>query len=454
MKQAIELFNSKSYVKAEKLFLNSGAPDRAEAMKYLFFISKALNRPDQKERYNSYLQILGEQASYEKIYDFHAKYGLELQAKNFTYILEALWALGQVEEFSKRAKLVWLEIIERKLYAFARIVFKTVQAKNPLLLNNYFSYLLYLIEIEDTDEIKTLVPEISSLICDKWERVKLEGLSQASCLAKLIALLETYKDRDAQVEEHVLELRLLLSLKTGKPLGKRTLIEHLIIFKNRPGSLVALLEGNLLKNPDKLREVLAGADYHESMKAIAPKLKKLLRPAKKYVINSDPEPVREEGDFLETLSPIEVLRETESVRSKPLPMCESEKAALARIKAQDPELCDTENAQGIIHSLMGVGFYEAALEVMETTGPDPRNYYVKCHALYELGRYHLLSDFAQELLCAEVLSSEERVPFLHMLASAQYKMGQRARCLKTLAELVKIDPNFRNTQELLNFAKA
>lgn len=468
MKEALELYRDKSYLKAEKALLESGQANSLEGQKYLYLISKALRKNDLEDRFNDYFFALGEANSFEALLLLYRerqreKADPDLQARNWRPLLESLWAAGLIEEFKQTAKSFWRRIIEKKLYSRAPEIWEFVRAKLPSLPANNLSYLVYLMETGNNGEAVKIADEIISLLESKRDRGRIGGSKLELC-SKTLALLES-TESSAELARRALTLSRLRSRLAGKPMETGKLIEYCVLFKDDMAALVLLLEGSVLRNglKGRLREVLLSEANSGESKTLPWKLKTLLEGniASKPRVAKAFESEGEDGDNFGPWEP-ETAGEDIHDRSSRLDMggqklnrlSVAEKEILARIKAGDKELLDSDKSSNIARSFVGAGFYEAALALLEATGAGPQDYYLKCHALNEAGRARELADYAQELLSGELREGEDRTPFLYMLAKANLDMGMKERAIGPLTIIMGRDPNFRDAKELLKIAKA
>ncbi|MEX0798203.1 MAG: tetratricopeptide repeat protein, partial [Bacteriovoracaceae bacterium] len=238
----------------------------------------------------------------------------------------------------------------------------------------------------------------------------------------------------------------------------RPLMEYIIFFKNNLEELVLLARAGVIQNPEAfIRTLVQDPKLMQEKPNLPANLQKTLRPLVKYSIkkeipskkidNAVPEPVQD----WQTLT----TQIVSTGGSQPAPSdyvaSLSEKEILAGIKAEDPQFL--EDNGGLVHSLIGVGFFKAALELLRIKKNDPRFFYLKCHTLLELGKYHELIDYI-EFIFSFKLGEEEEVPFYYIMALAYLALKRKESARACFKRVVKIDPNFRNAKELLLSAKA
>lgn len=460
MKQALELFNEKSYLKAEKIFLGLEQEAPLESLKYLFLISKSLGRSDTTKRFNAYFAALASSENHDdenqgdSLLELWDKNHLQLEIRNIYVLLEHLWKAGRVEDYTYEAKRVWTSVIESKLYAHPRNLFAILKKNNPLMLFNYFSYLVYLVEVGDTGELEKVCEEALELIQNKWEKVKSPGVSRLDSLEKLLEILSCAPENTSKAQAFILKIKRLARLESAKPMTHRELIEYIILFKDSPKELVSLMQGMVLRDKESLKAILREDPvYWEAISLLGPKYKKLIDAEQTYLKK---EPVEQSlrEELVDTHSIKSYLLEDQVEKFQKLKTSESELEVLARIKAGDRDLLAPEKSEALVHSLVGVGFFSAALAIIEQADLNEKGFYIKCHALMELGRHHELSEFARDLLGRNLKDPAERVPFLHMLALSQLQLGKKKDAQKVLTELLGIDPGYRNAQELMAIAKA
>ncbi|MCO4755986.1 MAG: hypothetical protein KC478_16010, partial [Bacteriovoracaceae bacterium] len=91
MKQALELYNSKSYLQAEKEFLACKSEDELQATQYLFLISEHLKKKDLVDRFNEYLHQLALKSDESNFINLIINYPLRVYAHNWDFLLDAVW---------------------------------------------------------------------------------------------------------------------------------------------------------------------------------------------------------------------------------------------------------------------------------------------------------------------------------------------------------------------------
>lgn len=459
MKQALELFNSKSYLKAERLFLLEEESHPLISKKYLYLISKALKRSEEHSRLNDYLHALGTNAEFDdlaKLYFESGKSAVPIEARNYSFLLEALWLQGKLDDFEKVSRSIWAFIIERKLYSHAKKVFEKVQGKHPYLLNNYFAYMISLAETGDAINLKIVSSKLRALLEKNFERVKRPGLTRHQCYEKFYSILKDFSVEESSIAKEAALVELNLHLEQKKNLRVKNIMEFIILFKDEPAIISNLLALRELPLSQDLRDILKISGINADSSSFSPEnLNRKITKKSDQETSFDSELLGSNGAYRAQAKSFYGEDEASAAyMPKKLSLSESEKEIIARIKANDPDLCSPENAIGVAHSLVGVGFYEAALAVIELNPSDPRLYFVRCHCLHETDQMHQLEDFIIDVLATEFDQNSERLPFLHLLAKAQLRLGRKEAALATLKEIVQIDPNFRNTEELLRIAKA
>ena len=147
MKEALELFYEKAYLKSEKQFLACKSEDKLQASKYLFLISLKLKNQKLSNRFNEYLAVLAELGHRSDFVQLLRKYpDLEVQSSNWNSTLIFFWQEGDLENFNKWSEHIWSLVIEKKLYNFGWKIFTIIKERRPHDLYNYLRYLNCLTE--------------------------------------------------------------------------------------------------------------------------------------------------------------------------------------------------------------------------------------------------------------------------------------------------------------------
>ena len=453
MKQALELFNSKSYSKAEKALLESGAAQTVEGRKYLFLIAKVLKKQNLKERFNDYLAALGENKNNTELLLCLKDHDLEIEAKNFVYILSAFWDEGRVEEFEKHARRFWKKVLEKKLYAWARSLREGIKASNPLLFFNEIYFLVCLMETGFYGEAAEVSAELRETAGKNKRRLKGSYKGYEDFCLCLRQTLEEGEEESKELAREIQILNRIINSKSGS-LSSRALMEYLIFFADDFENLVLSLSSCDSGRRARLKEIFLSNHYDKERIKLGVQTRKLLAPEKAPAVSRSYADTKKTPEILSyACEPVEFAEPRTFGKNQRPVLSSQEKEILGRIKAADKELIEDDKRAALVRSFFDVGFYQSALELINLNPDDSTFYYLKCHALLELGRHLELADYSSDLLAQKIKDSEQRAPFLYMCALSNLKARQSKRALKALSELVEIDPNFRNTQELLKLAK-
>lgn len=448
MKEALELFYEKAYLKSEKQFLACKSEDKLQASKYLFLISLKLKNQKLSNRFNEYLAVLAELGHRSDFVQLLRKYpDLEVQSSNWNSTLIFFWQEGDLENFNKWSEHIWSLVIEKKLYNFGGKIFAIIKERRPHDLYNYLRYLNCLTETNNQIELCSLVAELRGLINTSKIRERERRVDRLYCFEKVSNVIEVDSESSLSlVKEHFKLERDIAILKKQK-LSKDFVLEYVILFKDELKELVLLLEGEVLDHKQKLIDVIKASPIYKTQKELLPAhIKALLStrvPKQKTVV----EEVGDDG-----------LYTSEEYEVKPGPLKlkqhfsgKEEKRFMQKIRAKDEDILS--NCLEVANSLVSVGFYEAAFELLKLKEPTKDDTYLRCFVLEELGKYYELRDFIEESLKTRTHVDEDLIPYQYLLGKANLALGNKNKALVAFKCVFSADPSFRNVQEMIARAK-
>lgn len=456
MNEAVELFHSESYSEAEKIFLKLGESAPIDAFKYLYLISKKLNRPNKFDRYNKYLKSLALLKNWEEYFEFHSTHNEKLSFENKINYIHCLWDRAMVDKFVNEARSLCIEIVDRKLYSKAMDVFTIIDAYNPNLLFNKFFYLQYLIESSQYEKAASVVEQTKDLILHNWKRIRTKASDKSETLKKLYDIASpAQEESDKLLKQTILLRRELFKEMSTRP-SSRYLLEYLLVFKDSAKELVELIQGGFagsyeaqiktyIKTNSELKEQLKDLPRSYRLdvdETIIPKI--TIAQAKTIESN--------ELDLDSTIHSVQKL-EVKKTKNLNETLTLSEKEIVEQIESRDPNLFELE-PQAVVQSLVSVGFYRAALLFIGKLEVSQRLMYLKCFCLQEIGDYKALVRECDRCIKEFSKDSDAKIAFLYFRAQAYLNLGKAKKAQKDLEEIINVDPDFRNTKELLDNAKA
>tara|TARA_Y100000780_G_scaffold232593_1_gene268266 strand:+ start:121865 stop:123214 length:1350 start_codon:yes stop_codon:yes gene_type:complete len=449
LKQALELFNEKSYLRAEKEFLARKSEDLVQANKYLFLISSKLKKQDLPVRFNEYLSNLFElkdRKEFLKIIREHPR--IEVSSTNWEALLVFLWDEGDLNGFDLWSNKIWTKVIDKKLYNHSKTIFNLLKERRPFELSNYLCYLACLVDIGDEPSQAQIVSSVLELTKSSKLKSKGKKIDQLKGLTRVQNLLSTTSETSIELELEYLRLSRAIHLLEGSSLKKSFLLEYIVMFKDSLKDLALLLENELLEDRLALvNSIKESPDLYRNFTSLPSSLKALLSSSipKEKSIKVEEKNERFVYDLADS--------KPKSESNKKSYLCgPEEKELIVKIKAKDEEMLS--NYLEVAQSLVGIGFLEAANELLKLQQTKAENAYLKSHVLEELGRYYELRDFVEELVGDEKIYIEDKTPYYYLLGIANLELGDKEKSLVAFKEVFGADPNYRDIQELIARAQS